>query len=98
MRNALPDRPYRDHLSGWHFNAAFGDGSAREIKMKSYERMELPNLPPWCGTARTCWCLIVRGPGWQIDTMPAPAVQTNHACPNSGRPSQDGVNIAGWHN
>jgi prepilin-type N-terminal cleavage/methylation domain-containing protein len=104
FNDILPSPPYPEgregptwHQRGWYFNSAFSDGSARQIMMKSYNRLVLPNVPPWCGSPQQCWCVIIRGDGWQIDTMPAPFVVTEHSCPNAGRPSQDGVDIAGWY-
>ncbi|HEX9782977.1 MAG TPA: hypothetical protein VGA56_09670, partial [Opitutaceae bacterium] len=35
-------------------------------------------------------CIIVRGNGWQKDTMPAPMICTGIRWPGSGRPSYEG--------
>jgi hypothetical protein len=32
-------------------------------------------------------CVIIRGNGWQIDTLPAPAVDTGNEAGDSGVPS-----------
>lgn len=37
-----------------------------------------------------CRCIIVRGNGWQKDTLPAPAIATGLLSPGQGRPSYEG--------
>ncbi len=65
------------HSEPWHFNASMGDGHASWIKVRSYpEATGIPQVPG-CGTNnQRCHCIIVRGNGWQLDTLPAPLVRT----------------------
>ncbi len=77
-------------IRGWHgrpwtFNAAFCDASARAIRIRGYLRPApvLSHYPYFqCGAvlipATPCgWrCLISRGPGWQMDCLPAPPIPT----------------------
>ena len=77
-------------VPGWHrrpfnFVTAFCDGHAAMVEMKGCQRPS-PNLGlqnyPYMGP--TCVdreydcaiCIVVRGPGWQLDTLPAPGVLT----------------------
>lgn len=82
------------HTAGWQFSAAFADGHGESIRMKSYKLLDLANLTGTCAIAN-CQCIIIRGTGWQIDTLPAAPVPTNHDCPSAGRPSQDGIDMQG---
>jgi prepilin-type processing-associated H-X9-DG protein len=86
------------HQVGWIFNMAFTDGHASATKMKSYDRVDPypTNLTGDCAPTGQCRCIIVRGNGWQLDTLPAATVASVHSCPSAGRPSQDGVGICGW--
>jgi prepilin-type processing-associated H-X9-DG protein len=67
------------HGSPFHFNAAFADGHAATIEMQGTFR-PAPNLgnltyPPNPCEAQEpyeCFrCATVRGPGWQLDSLPA---------------------------
>ena len=82
------------HTTGWKFNAAFADGHGEVITMKSYNLTDLANLTGTCANA-SCICIIIRGNGWQIDTLPAATIPTDHICPANGRPSQDGIDMRG---
>ncbi|MCK4658507.1 MAG: hypothetical protein KAV82_03205 [Phycisphaerae bacterium] len=76
-------------IPGWHgldfnFNVAFVDGHAATVEMRGSIR-PAPNLGPQnyppsaCGSMNdyACHrCVTFRGPGWQLDTLPAPAVLT----------------------
>jgi len=58
---------------------------------------EYPDFPPCCdplqgatpGSFENYRCIIVRGPGWQKDTMPAPLLCTGLGAPGGGRPSYE---------
>ena len=79
-------------MAGWHrqpfnFVVAFADGHASMVEMKGCIR-PAPNLGPanypkgQCGggsdeDSYSCLrCVTMRGPGWQLDTLPATAVLT----------------------
>ncbi|MCK4658622.1 MAG: prepilin-type N-terminal cleavage/methylation domain-containing protein [Phycisphaerae bacterium] len=77
-------------IPGWHrnpfnFDVAFADGHAAMITMKGCYR-PAPNLgegnypTEGSGSSTTLYdynrCVTIRGPGWQLDTLPAPAVLT----------------------
>ena len=85
------------HQNGWYFNAAFCDGHAAYIKVKSYEPVEKypTNMTGLCANGG-CQYIMIRGRGWQWDTLPAAPIESNHPCPEAGRPSQDGINLLGW--
>ena len=80
--------PVYDIVHGWHgrdwnFNAAFADGHAKTIRIKGVavpppHLASYPNCPPWC--YQTWDCVIIRGEGWQIDTLPGPHVETRLPC------------------
>ena len=77
-------------IPGWHrrdfgFNASFGDGHASTIEMKGCFRpppnLGLANYPAnECGPTTDPYqcqrCVTMRGPGWQLDTLPAAGVLT----------------------
>ena len=77
-------------IPGWHrrdfgFVVAFADGHAAMVEMKGTQRpapnLGLDNYPAnQCGSGMTNYnclrCVTMRGPGWQLDTLPAPAVLT----------------------
>jgi prepilin-type processing-associated H-X9-DG protein len=87
------------HGKGWLFNASYADGHATYIRMKSYAPVEPypANMMGKCaGQGEFCKWIMIRGPQWQIDCLPAPPVETRHPCPAEGRPCQDGEDIAGW--
>ncbi|GJM26559.1 MAG: hypothetical protein DHS20C16_29740 [Phycisphaerae bacterium] len=66
------------HKKDFHFNVSFGDGHASWIKLKGYGKVDIPqhNMPPECPNG-VCVCILVRGLGWQLDTLPADLVKTN---------------------
>ena len=76
------------HRRDWFYNFAFCDGHAEELKMKgqgkngitdSEDDVEyIPGLP---GGVSYWWRVISRGPGWQRDTLPSPAIDTGFNCP-----------------
>jgi prepilin-type N-terminal cleavage/methylation domain-containing protein/prepilin-type processing-associated H-X9-DG protein len=71
-------------IKGWHkrdyyFNVAFVDGHVATHKMKGYESPMLSSYPG--ETNRNLGhvryhCVIMRGDGWQLDTLPAPIINT----------------------
>lgn len=77
-------------VPGWHerdfgFNLTYADGHAATVEMRGCTRpapnLGLANYPPnECGAGVSgyqCWrCVTVRGPAWQIDTLPSPAAPT----------------------
>jgi len=82
-------------IKGWHgrpwmFQAAFADGHGATVKMEGHEHPQpmLSNYPDCTGSRLDChkqWhCVIIRGPGWQLDTLPAPPVITPFPCGQSG--------------
>jgi len=83
-------------VKGWHgrpwmFQVSFVDGHANTVKMEGHQQ-PTPHLSgyPSCTAddPQQCYsnwhCVILRGPGWQIDTLPAPPVQTVFPCGGSG--------------
>jgi hypothetical protein len=48
-------------------------------------QLDCPSSGP--GSFEQYRCIIVRGPGWQKDTMPAPLICTGVLAPDNGRPS-----------
>lgn len=76
-------------IPGWHrrnfsFVASFADGHAALVEMKGCQRpspnLGLANYPnsDGCGNSPyDCYqCVTIRGPGWQLDTLPAPSIET----------------------
>lgn len=60
-----------------------------------YRNEQLDTYPSFMGDGvpgsfREFQCIIVRGDGWQKDTMPAPPLGTNLINPTGGRPSYEG--------
>ena len=77
------------HGSPFHFNVAFADGHVATIEIKGCFR-PAPNLgrftypPGLCAgdDTYTCSrCITRRGPGWQLDSLPADPVPTNWFTP-----------------
>ena len=111
FEDILPDPEYPEslggpewHGKGWNFNSVFADGHVATIIMKSYIPVSpyptdlvgdcAPSMMP-PGQERCKW-IMIRGRGWQLDTLPASPVESNHNTPAAGLPSQDGVGIMGW--
>ncbi len=65
------------HSQPWFFNVAFGDAHVSNVKIRSYPVATGNQVALGCGTASRCICVIIRGRGWQLDTMPANFVKTN---------------------
>jgi prepilin-type processing-associated H-X9-DG protein len=91
------------HGEGWHFNAAFADGHVARTKIKSYTKVvPYPSgMLGFCasdggGDTGPCTWIMIRGRGWQMDTLPAPPIETTHVISGDGGPSQDATNIVGW--
>jgi len=69
------------HAQDWHFNVAFGDGHSTWIKIKGHGRVAgigpllIQSTNGYCKGGMwadsTCACILVRGLGWQVDTLPA---------------------------
>lgn len=81
------------YLRGWHgkdwtFNAAFTDGHADSIYMRGY-RSELV-FPDDPDRQSSFACIIIRGEGWQVDTLPLDLVRTGLIHNGFGRPSYEG--------
>lgn len=83
------------HGKPWTFNVAFLDGHTDAIYMRGYSNPRLgryPDLGSEEGSYQQYQCIIVRGMGWQKDTMPADFVLTNLIAVGGGRPSyEDGI-------
>ncbi len=93
------------HGADWTYNRAFTDSHAEYQKIyeegtensegyaRHYRNERLDNYPPWFNgdetTETTYSCIIVRGPGWQKDTLPAPVLPTNIAVYDGARPSYE---------
>ncbi len=92
------------HGDDWKFNRAFVDGHAEYQLMiygnrnaqgyyQHYRPERLSSYPSWidgsAGDYDRYQCIIVRGPGWQKDTMPAPLVDTKVIGGGTGRPSYE---------
>jgi prepilin-type N-terminal cleavage/methylation domain-containing protein len=84
------------HGKDWHFNVSFGDGHSTFIKIKGHGITHLGehNMPVSCPRGR-CACIMVRGLGWQIDTLPADLIRTNK---RRGSSSSGVVNVSDGSN
>ncbi len=76
-------------IKGWHgpentFQVAYVDGHAAAVYIRGHEQPqpELRSYP--FGDYETWRCVTIRGPDWQIDTLPAPPVETNIPCVTPG--------------
>ena len=83
-------------IPGWHrrdfgFSVGFADGHADFVTIKGCERpsenLGLSNYPAGVCAAGTdpydCdRCVTIRGPGWRLDTLPAPAILTPYFADN----------------
>ena len=81
------------HGRAYTFQVSFVDGHAGTVRMEGHQVPapvlgRYPSGAPCCcpnggegAACHTCWrCVIFRGRGWQIDTLPAPSVVTNIGC------------------
>ena len=95
------------NLSGWHgedwtYNRAFCDahGESQRIYVAGsedsegyawhYRSEQVFDNPD---TQESMRCVIVRGPGWQKDTLPAEEIWTDLRSPSAGRPSYEGCAV-----
>jgi hypothetical protein len=94
------------HGKDWTYNRAFVDAHAeyqriyiegsedREGYANHYRNEELESYPRNSGGDEGNFeffrCIIVRGPGWQKDTMPAELLETGLQWGGGGRPSYEG--------
>lgn len=81
------------HGRAYRFQVSFVDGHAGSTRMEGHQ-LPPPKLARYPGATDcccesggtnqacyTCWrCVVFRGPGWQIDTLPAPPVTTTIEC------------------
>jgi len=79
-------------VEGWHgldwtFNAAFIDGHAEGIFMKSFDNPYVEGV-----NYDQFFCVIIRGDNWQIDTLPASRVASGQILDSSNRASwEEGI-------
>lgn len=94
------------HGADWTYNRAFVDSHAETQRILiegtedaegyslHYRNEHLSYYPDWFdgeeGSFYMYQCIIVRGDGWQKDTMPAAVIETDIALYPSGRPSWEG--------
>jgi type II secretory pathway pseudopilin PulG len=80
------------HGEDWVFNTAFVDGHASAVEMRGHDQPQ-PGMwfpPSLCNelSQEDCYllwrCTIIRGPGWQIDTLPSAPVPSNVSCSIAG--------------
>jgi len=79
-------------VTGWHglpwvYNAAFIDGHADRIYMRSFKNPLAVDDPDLQSSSR---CIIVRGENWNKDTLPVPRVPSAVSWGGGGRPSWEG--------
>jgi hypothetical protein len=78
------------HGLAWVFATAYVDGHAgmTRIEGREYPQPRLARYPGCRQELSECYegykCIVTRGPGWQLDTLPAPLVPTGLPCSNSG--------------
>lgn len=79
------------HGRPWYFQASFVDGHAGTVKMEGHIQPQphLSSYPGFTGDELErgwqIWkCVILRGDGWQIDTLPAPSFVTGIPCGSGG--------------
>ncbi len=84
-------------VKGWHgkefeFSVSFTDGHAGVVKMKGHQvppphLSSYPQLLGFGALGYEAWlCHIMRGPGWQLDTFPAPPTVADFPCSISNVP------------
>jgi hypothetical protein len=74
------------HGKDWNFDAAFVDGHADSIYMRGYVSRAVMQDDVYQAGYR---CIIIRGEGWQKDTLPADRVPTGLFYGGSGRTSYE---------
>ncbi len=68
------------HGRAWTFSSTFADGHVRPVRMEGHISPSpfLGRYPDCTDSINNChqfWrCVIFRGPGWRLDTLPAPPV------------------------
>ncbi len=78
------------HGQMWTFQAAFVDGHVGTVRMQGHDHPQpvLERYPDCFDNVDICdaiWhCVVTRGPGWHLDTLPAPPVPTNVPCGGGG--------------
>ncbi len=78
------------HMRPWMFQVSFLDAHAGTVKMEGHQQPapHLSHYPDCTNNDTTCHffyhCVILRGPGWQIDTLPSPPVKTAMPCSVGG--------------
>ncbi|MBI3835350.1 MAG: hypothetical protein HY287_13565 [Planctomycetes bacterium] len=80
------------HGQRWTFNTVFLDGHTDAIYMRGYSNPRLSSYPSLGGDAGTFdedMCIIIRGIGWQKDTLPSDLVNTGLIAPGGGRSSYE---------
>ncbi|MHC4611820.1 MAG: prepilin-type N-terminal cleavage/methylation domain-containing protein [Planctomycetota bacterium] len=80
--------PEQGIVSGWHgctdktkdwlFNVSFADAHAATVRMKGTLNPDIGEYPS--GGYSNWMCVIIRGSGWQRDTLPSPPVATHVPC------------------
>jgi len=71
------------HGKDWMFNASFADAHASTVKIKGFENPRLTDYPEsggWADAYQFWKCVIIRGRGYQMDTLPAPPILTDIPC------------------
>lgn len=75
---------YGHHDQPYHFNVAFGDGHSTWVKIKGSGLLDDSRI------ASVNRCIVVRGLGWRVDTLPAEPVETHKIWGGSGVSTRDG--------
>ena len=78
-----------DIIKGWHkrdffFNVSFCDAHAENVKIQGFECPMLSSYPGFTNLNEghlSYHCVIIRGNGWQMDTLPSPIIWTGIADP-----------------
>lgn len=92
------------HDLPWHFNLVFADGHADWQKIRSYLvatgnqqsaecrgiNCDIRPMGGGGGDMQRCICVLVRGVGWQLDTLPSPFIRHPTHMPGSDRLVQSG--------
>ena len=74
------------HGQMWTFQAVFVDGHVGTIRMEGHTHPQpflarYPNCRDELERCHEYWqCVIIRGPGWHLDTLPAPPIPTGLPC------------------